>query len=73
MVDCFIKECKNEGTLTITDAMFYPQIYNGKTICEEHNKMRKYMKDDESKESQSSTSLLNDKTLIIDDWLKNKF
>jgi len=47
MTDCFV--CKLIGntvvaTKTITDALDYPETYNGKMLCEEHWQQREYQK-----------------------------
>jgi len=47
MTKCFVSLCTGEGVKTIKDAKHYPE-YNGKLLCEEHYKLREYMKDDGS-------------------------
>ena len=39
---------KNPGVKTISDATQYPEVYNGKWICETCNTVREYMKENET-------------------------
>jgi len=49
MSNCFVCEViagheVRPGTHTITDALDYPETYNGKMLCDEHWKDREYQK-----------------------------
>lgn len=48
MTKCIISICTGEGTKTIKGAKYYPEQFNGKLLCEEHYKVREYMRDDGS-------------------------
>ena len=44
MTKCFMLGCSGKAVHKITDAVIKPKIWNGKIICEEHQRYRELLK-----------------------------